>query len=248
MSNKTARAVRKVFIPLKEGNNLVEVKEVDFTWHKGMSLQVRQRSVKSFHEEIINKNIAKRPLEISSKSLDKTGIELSAFNLSGKKNEKVFTVETVFQSSKVFKGDNNSPYRFLLYKTSKTAKKCPETKNKIISHFKYIDDTIWDTEPKTAFYDWVYINILIRFNPELAHSIMDYDAFTDIEFNHKKSLNSQAYSVALYKALKMRGYHITIDTCGTKEKFMSILSQYDTYKPDTKSIKTHIQPKLPLES
>ena len=33
---------------------------------------------------------------------------------------------------------------------------------------------------------------------------MLYEAFTDIEFNPKKSFNCQAYSVALYKSLLKR--------------------------------------------
>ena len=37
---------------------------------------------------------------------------------------------------------------------------------------------------------------------------MNYDAFTDIEFNPKKSYNCQAYSAALFKAANHRGFNL----------------------------------------
>lgn len=72
--------------------------------------------------------------------------------------------------------------------------------------FKFRED-VWPLEPKTVFYDWLYINALNQ-NEKLANDIMDYDAFTDIEFNHRKSFNCQARAaaifVSLYKNNKLR--------------------------------------------
>lgn len=120
---KTGRATRRVYIPLLDkSNQLVTYKDVEFDWHMGMSAAVRKRSIHSLHENIIKTRIGERPLEISSKSEEKLGIALSAFNLKGKTKKGVFTVETLFQSSKVFKEDEKSPYRDLLYKTSREAK------------------------------------------------------------------------------------------------------------------------------
>ena len=62
---------------------------------------------------------------------------------------------------------------------------------------------IWELEPKTAFYDYIYIKTLLE-NKHLIDDILKYDAFTDIEFNPEKSINCQAYSVALFKALSLR--------------------------------------------
>ena len=39
--------------------------------------------------------------------------------------------------------------------------------------------------PKTIFYDWLYINAVLE-NPLLAAELLKYNAFTDIEFNPKK--------------------------------------------------------------
>jgi hypothetical protein len=59
----------------------------------------------------------------------------------------------------------------------------------------------WPLEPQTCFYDWIYINALYR-EPSLSGDVMDYQAFTDIEFNPAKSISCQAYSAALYVSLK----------------------------------------------
>lgn len=59
-------------------------------------------------------------------------------------------------------------------------------------------------EPKTIFYDYIYINALFE-NKELAKEIMKYDAFTDIEFNPDKSLNCQAKAAATFVSLTRMG-------------------------------------------
>ena len=47
------------------------------------------------------------------------------------------------------------------------------------------------------FYSWLYF-IALNQNKDLANEIINYEAFTDIEFNPEKSINCQAYSAALY--------------------------------------------------
>lgn len=237
MTNSIAKATRLVFIPKREGNTLVEVKEVTFDWHKGMSFQVRQRSLDSLHQKIQEQGIAQKPLEISSKSFNELGVKLSAFNLQGtipNKNAH-FTVETIFQASKVFKNDPNSPYRDILTKTSREAKQDERLKDKPLSHFDYFG-LIWGLEPKTAFYDWVYINVLENYNKHLAEQLSYFDSFTDIEFNHKKSINCQAYTIALYKALEWHGGLIEDFTNSKiplekrKSNFLAIIQDFEKYE------------------
>ena len=72
-----------------------------------------------------------------------------------------------------------------------------------LSSFK-LDGIRWPLEPKTAFYDWLYLKALVA-NPELAAAVKRFDCFTDIEFNPKKSLNCQARSAALYRSLVHAG-------------------------------------------
>ncbi|TOQ51820.1 hypothetical protein CGG93_25310, partial [Vibrio parahaemolyticus] len=50
--------------------------------------------------------------------------------------------------------------------------------------------------PRTYFYDWLYINALMQ-HSELTDQIMDFDGYSDIEFNPKKSINCQAHAIAL---------------------------------------------------
>ena len=49
----------------------------------------------------------------------------------------------------------------------------------------------------TLFYDYIYIQALMQ-HPEISSVLVDYDIFTDIEFNEKKGLNCQARSCAIY--------------------------------------------------
>lgn len=51
--------------------------------------------------------------------------------------------------------------------------------------------------PKTLFYDWVYCRTLLK-NPNLVKDVVEFDIFTDIEFNHEKSINCQARSATIF--------------------------------------------------
>ncbi|OOB77149.1 MAG: hypothetical protein BEN18_11160 [Epulopiscium sp. Nuni2H_MBin001] len=91
-------------------------------------------------------------------------------------------------------------------KTSKEAKTYEKLKTSgELAKFQY-NKVDWELEPKTLFYDWLYINALsLDINKHLANKLLEYDAFTDIEFNPEKSINCQAYSAALYVSLFRRG-------------------------------------------
>lgn len=184
----------------------IKIFPIEFEWFPGFSEKQKTRSINSLHKQIINElgveflNI----LEISSKSENELGVNLSAFNLStftlneGKK----YTVESAFQSSKIFK--NGGPYTDLIYGKSIDAKKDDRIKQSgSLVGFKFFSYE-FPLNPQTYFYDWLYINVLLK-NPELAKKVMAYKVFTDIEFNHKKSINSQAYSAALFVAMNNAG-------------------------------------------
>lgn len=179
----------------------------------------RQKSIVSLHQSAKEAAICNHPLEVSSKSLDELGVQLSAFNLSCKteKHERNFTVETAYQSSKVFTG--GGPYRDLLYGSSIAAKKDPRVRGSgDLIKFLFFGSE-WSLEPKTAFYDWVYLNAL-RKNQWAIDRLDEFDAFTDIEFNPIKSVNCQAYSVALFKSLNGRG--LLDDALESKEAFLEV--------------------------
>lgn len=185
-----------------------------------MAVVQKQKCINSLHEAAVTQSICSSPLEVSSKSQVELGVSLSAFNLKSKtlKKGNVFTVETAFQSSKVF--EHGGPFRDLMHATSREAKKDSRIKDsgRLIA-FNFFGDE-WKLEPKTAFYDWLYINALDR-NEWLAEQLVHYDAFTDIEFNPKKSINCQAYSVALFRALTMR--NLIRDALANKEAYLEII-------------------------
>ncbi|MEW8185891.1 MAG: hypothetical protein AB2777_20470 [Candidatus Thiodiazotropha endolucinida] len=196
-------AKRPIYIPQVEGDCFVNTEYVDFEWFPGFSITQKQKSIKSFHKEAKKILGDINILEISSKSEIEIGKKLSAFNLliTTTKYKKTFSVESAFQASKVFQ--NGGPFIDLLEKTSREAKKDGRLKKSgRLLKFKFYN-TEWELEPKTLFYDWLYIKALLN-TLELKKKILEYDAFTDIEFNPEKSINCQAYSAALFVSLSKR--------------------------------------------
>lgn len=197
-------ANRPVFLPVYEGSQYVKTVGVEFEWHPGLAVSQKQKSIQSLHTEAAKQLQIGSLLEVSSKSSNPLGVSLSAFNLSFKTIRPVIqmSVECAFQGSKVFQ--KGGPYTDLFHKSSLEAKKDPRLKNSgELTGFQFFG-THWDIEPLTAFYDWLYLNALVK-NPDLCTAIMDFDAFTDIEFNPKRSINCQAYTVALFNSLQKRG-------------------------------------------
>lgn len=205
-----------------------------------MAVSQKQKSISALHTAAKECGFCMEPLEVSSKSKNPLGVDLSAFNLKGttKKRDQVFTVETLFQSSKVF--ERGGPYRDLLTATSRQAKKDQRLKNSgRLVEFNLFGEE-WPLEPKTAFYDWIYINTLVK-NEYLTEQLYQYDAFTDIEFNPSKSINCQAYSVALFRALTMRV--LIGDVIGNRAAYLDIIGD----RPVSNSIEdTQRQARLPL--
>lgn len=173
-------------------------RSVEAKFPGGFAVSQKQKAVEMLHDIYQYSFKGSRPLEISTKSKSDLGKSLSAFNL---RDERGRTVETLFQSSKVF--ENGGPYKDLLEKTSKEAKidERLRTSGKLVA-FEF-EGGRYALEPKTAFYNWIYIDTLCR-NQELVKELLDYvkdieePAFTDIEFNPDRSLNCQAEAIALF--------------------------------------------------
>jgi hypothetical protein len=211
-------ANRPVYIPRLDSVGVI-TKNVEFKWFPGMSKSQKQKSIKSLHKAANELSIS-HILEISSKSEEEIGINLSAFNLmivTGK--SRTFSVETAFQSSKVF--EKGGPYTDLLDGTSRQAKKDIRLKESgNLSGFLFFDKK-FPLKPRTYFYDWLYINALHK-NKNLSGMVSNYKGFTDIEFNPKKSINCQAYSSALYVSLK---HNQLIESALTPESFLLTVSK-----------------------
>ena len=217
-------AKRPVYVPNKDGGLGVLEKIIEFDWFPGMSKSQKQKSIISLHEAAEKESISPI-LEISSKSKLELGVSLSAFNLSitTTMNKKKISVESAFQGSKVFV--HGGPYIDLLEKTSFEAKKDIRLKESgDLTKFVFFDEE-FELEPRTMFYDWLYINALNQ-NKELGNSILKYSAFSDIEFNPKKSINCQAYSAALFVSLSYCS--LLKDALDSRHSFCEVLS--DLYR------------------
>lgn len=196
-------ATRPVYIV--NNNNYIEKKIIEFEWIKGMHISRKllcSKSLQKSASEELQIDISNF-LEISSCADIELGKNLSAFNLKTnfENSDKIYSVESAFQSSKVFQ--NGGPYKELIHSNSKDAKKDPRIKNSgELLHFEFMGKKI-DADGTTIFYDWLYINVLLK-NTDLHKSILKYRVFTDIAFNPQKMLNTQAFSIALFVALKLK--------------------------------------------
>ena len=197
MQKNIGKTARPIFIPLRDNIGVIE-QDIEFDWHMGMSAEVRKRSIRSLHQEAKKQGFNKI-LEASSKSEQQIGIQLSAFFL---KNIKDYPVESLFQSSKVF--ENGGPYRDLLTVTPREAKKDNRLKESgKMTKFSF-NNKDFPLEPKSLFYDWLYLNVLFSDrNSDLREELFNnhFDAFSDIEFNPNKSFSCQARTLALCVSL-----------------------------------------------
>ena len=190
-------AIRPVFLPSCDSRQLFIERDIEFTWHPGFSVQQKQKSIESLHSRAKSELNIESILEISTKSPIDEGVRSSAFNLliPDKNGSSHYSVESAFQSAKVF--ERGGPFSELRNKSSIEAKKDPRLKSHgKLQKFVFFNK-VWSLTPKTAFYDWLYINALYQ-HAELYQKILTYEAFTDIEFNPQKSLNCQARSAAIF--------------------------------------------------
>lgn len=196
-------ATRPVFVASQQRDAHVEVQWIDFKWFPGMAKSQKQKSIDALHQAI-DDECGAQTLEISSKSRQPLGIALSAFNLGfvhPQKNRRI-CVESAFQGSKVF--EQGGPFPDLYWQSARDAKKYMKDKKMgPLREFCFFGQT-WPLSPRTAFYDWLYLNSLQK-NQELTRQLLNYACFTDIEFNPKRSINCQAYSAALYVSLHKAG-------------------------------------------
>ncbi len=199
--------IRPVYIPGLNGSQLVIPINIEFQWFPGFSISQKQKSIAALHASAVKRSVP-RVLEISSKSPDKLGIQLSAFNLQfSMQDGRHFSIENVFQSSKIF--ENGGRYSDLLEVSAKEAKTDPRLRSSGQLCGFCLEDTDWPLQPVTAFYDWLYLTAL-KSAPDLASQLLEYDGFSDIEFNPNRSRNCQATSAALFVSLVKRGEFATV--------------------------------------
>lgn len=169
-------------------------REFEFTWNGGFALAQKQKNIKALHQAI-QEQTGETALEVSSKSDCEIGKSMGAFSL---KIDGIY-LENVFQASKKY--EFGGPFLDLLEVAPKEAKRDERhhSSGKLISFVRA--GTEWALEPKTAFYDYLYVQAVLQGFGE-NFSLSAYDWFTDIEFNPQKSINCQARAIAVYKLLQ----------------------------------------------
>ena len=194
-------ATRPVFLPDYIGPRLAEERMFSIKWASGFSKIQKKKNVLALHDEARRHGIEKI-LEISTKSSELVGQRLSSFSLTIDIDGVKYPLESVYQGCKMFELRGPSDHVFLL--TPIEAKRYIRNLEcgKLMG-FELKGKT-YPLSPKTAFYDWLYIRSLEE-HADWIKSKIDYDAFTDIEFNPAKQVNCQARAFAEYLSLMERG-------------------------------------------
>ena len=197
-------AKRPIFAPNFSGFPYVDAIDIEFKWHPGFAKSQLQKSIVSLHEAAEKRNKISPILEISSKSMLPLGVSLSAFNLSLKtSNGQQMSVECAYQGSKVF--ENGGPYHELYSVSSLEAKTDERLKNSgEFVAFNFCGED-FPTEPKTAFYDWLYMTALHQKERDFVKDLEVFQGFSDIVFNPNRSINCQARAAALFVSLSKNG-------------------------------------------
>ena len=227
MTNKTATRIY-----FKADKSQVLEKEISFPFYSGFAPIQKIKSRDCMHESILSQEPKAKILEVSTKSDDSFGVNLSAFNLI--LNHRPF--ECAFQEAKRFEiGDSpktkieiaskgkgkfivdisdrliNDGKAYYLEPISDNPRELKSTlkafikanKGAKLSHFEFYGE-IFELSAGVAnsasfFYDFLYFWALgENFSQSELKKILDYNIFTDIEFNHNVSINCQARSCALY--------------------------------------------------
>lgn len=190
-------ASRPIFVANLEPSQLVKEIPLTFPWNPGFSSTQKKKNVHALHEAAYSQGLSPI-LEVSTKSEEKLGQRLSAFNLKINTSLGDISIECAFQGSKVF--ENGGPYTDLYSVDSRSAKRDERLKNsgRLIG-FDFFGDE-WPLEPRTGFYDWLYLSAL-RPHKEFLTRLFEYKGFSDIEFNPDKSINCQARTCALLVSL-----------------------------------------------
>lgn len=199
-------AERPVFTPAPEDAAFVKVTSIALGWHSGFAASQKKKNVAALHDAAARAGLGPL-LEVSTKSDEPLGRHLSAFNLKVKSDVAgLIPLECAYQGSKVF--EFGGPYTELYFKgEARDAKRDSRLQQSgRIIRFSF-NGFNFPTEPKTVFYDWLYINAIFEHREWLRSrsKFGSYAGFTDIEFNPSKSINCQARACALFSALMTNG-------------------------------------------
>ena len=227
-------ASRPVFVAKGDPAHLVSELSFEFPWNPGFAPVQKKKNVIALHEAAARKGLTPL-LEVSTKSEQKIGQHLSAFNLKIKTELGEISVESAYQGSKVF--ENGGPYHDIYEVDSWTAKKDQRLKESgAIIEFNYFGQR-WPIVPKTAFYDWLYLSAL-ESHQEYLKRLFKFEGFTDIEFNPERSINCQARTCALLVSLLK--INALSDALRSQSDFIAMISTDSFNQPHSMDLKQKV--------
>ncbi len=219
-------AERPIFVPSPETSELVKEIFCQLEWNPGFAPVQKKKNIVALHASATKRGFSPL-LEVSTKSESSIGRYLSAFNLKVRSWELgEIPMECAFQGSKVFEfgGPFTDLYSAVEAKDARHDERLQKS-GRLIG-FKF-EDISFPLEPKTAFYDWLYINALSPTWKQFS-AVREYAGFTDIEFNPYRSINCQARSCALFVTLISKG--LLESVIESPDAFMEVLTD-STYRP-----------------
>lgn len=202
-------AEESVFVS-KNSYPFFEEIHVNIEWFGGFALSQKRKCETGLHQSFLHAYPSEKSLEISSTSLMYLGTRLSAMNLSKRTKTGLTTVESAFQSSRIYfdGGEQIGPFPEFLFLPGKECKRLVKEASHGLHSYRYEFDGVVFPAPRfhiSLFYDFLYINALLEEeNKEAARELLEgkYSAFTDLA---TKSLNSQARSCAIFAGLAKAG-------------------------------------------
>jgi hypothetical protein len=230
-------ARRPVFVPVPELRTLYEEVYVEFKWFSGFAETQKKKNARALHQAAARRGLSPL-LEISTKSDVELGRRLSAFSLKINTEIGKISLEAAYQGSKVF--ERGGPFRDLYMLEPRVAKKDRRIRNSgRLIRFDFIGEE-WPTQPKTAFYDWLYLKALQPYS-DFLDRLSQYRGFTDIEFNPQKQVNCQARACAiLVSLLRLEALD---ESLSTKQAFLGTMERRRMGNPTTEE---GSQGRLPL--
>jgi hypothetical protein len=217
-------AERPVFVPVFDSPELVKERFFPLRWNSGFAVIQKQKNINALRQVAAEHGL-KPLLEISTKSDRKRGRHMSAFHMVvPTKQYGQIKLELAFQGSKVF--ERGGPFTDLYLKGDREvgeAKRDPRLRESgRLVGFEF-EGIHFPLEPKTAFYDWLYVSVLNNYR-DWAPALYDYTGFTDVEFNPFRSINCQARSAALFVSLMKRD--ILDEAIESPHSFVQLLSRF----------------------
>ena len=152
----------------------------------------------------------RRTLEISSRSSDRLGRDLSAMNLPAAGDPHRRSVEAVYQAAKCY-GDGGPDTH--LSQSGYEAKRRDRERRRQgpLAGFRH-EGRQWPLETRSAFYDWLWTRSALRHRGNgVVERLQRYDGFTD-QFHRPGALACQAKTAAIVAGMGLARARAAIET------------------------------------